>query len=198
MTEIWKSIREFPDYEISNFGRVKSLSREISNGRGTIISKEIILKPSFDTDGYKRISMRKDGKSYTRKIHRLVAQYFLKADKGKSEVNHLDENKANNHVENLEWVNHLENVNYGTRTKRQSNKLMKPIIQYNLDGILIKMYRSTKEAAIDNNISPGCIWNCLSGNRKTAIGYIWKYETKGEPGNVNTSTEQTTYASLCS
>lgn len=93
--EKWEYIRDLDDrYMISNKGRVKSL----------VGSKEKILKPQKDKDGYLLIKLRnKNQKQFTYKVHRLVALHFIPQIEGKNEVNHIDGDKTNNTVENLEW-----------------------------------------------------------------------------------------------
>lgn len=110
--EIWRIVEGFEDYQISNLGRVKSLSRLIlRNGKYPFISKEKILKPRVGKNGYKQLILVKDGKNYTKRIHQLVAIAFLdhKPCKFKMVVNHIDFNKLNNNVDNLEIVTNREN-----------------------------------------------------------------------------------------
>ena len=128
MIELWKDIKDYEGfYQVSNLGRVKSLSRSIYDSRGYMIyRKGKIKKPSFDKNGYPQIGLCKNGTVITRKIHRLVAEAFIPNPENKPEINHKDEDKLNNCVDNLEWVTEKENVNYGYGAKRraESNRLL--------------------------------------------------------------------------
>lgn len=128
MIEVWKDIKDYEGfYQVSNLGRVKSLSRSIHDSRGYMVHlKEKIKKPSFDKNGYPQIGLCKNGTVITRKIHRLVAEAFISNPENKPEINHKDEDKTNNCVSNLEWVTEKENVNYGYGAKRRakSNQLL--------------------------------------------------------------------------
>jgi len=186
VNEVWKTVVGFPDYQVSNLGRVKSLSRYFFNGRGMVHTKDKILKAGLDPKGYYRVSLSKDGQSYTCKVHRLVADAFVENPCNKSSVNHLDENTKNNQVANLEWVSHRENMNYGTKGQRQAQKISRPIIQYSKTGVFISRYKSIKAAASENGFCVGNIWYSLSKNRKYAYGYIWNYESEVKK-HVNTS-----------
>ena len=128
MIELWKDIKDYEGfYQVSNLGRVKSLSRSIYDSRGYMIyRKGKIKKPSVDKNGYPQIGLCKNGTVITRKIHRLVAETFIPNPENKPEINHKDEDKLNNCVDNLEWVTEKENVNYGYGAKRraESNRLL--------------------------------------------------------------------------
>lgn len=116
--EIWKPIIEYEGlYEISNLGRVKSLRRKVKTGFGTRLQPEIILRDQ-NNQGYRNVQLKANGNIKNFKVHTLVAQAFLP----KPEINHIDENKSNNNVENLEWVSHKQNMNCGTVNKRMSDK----------------------------------------------------------------------------
>ena len=131
MEEIWKDIKGYKGlYQVSNLGRVKSLSRERNNQYS---NKEIILKQSQDDKGYCQIILNKDSKRKSYKVHKLVAEMFLdknkfksmpnedrnKIDLNKLQINHINEfEKNNNCVENLEYCTRLYNCNYGTRNER--------------------------------------------------------------------------------
>lgn len=116
--EIWKDIQGYEGkYQVSSCGRVKSLPRKTKNQYG---KEEIIIKQRTDKDGYKRINLYKNGKRKTYLVHYLVAETFLENTNNYSEINHIDECKQNNFVENLEFCTHEYNINYGTRNKRQS------------------------------------------------------------------------------
>lgn len=118
MNEIWININGYDgDYQISNYGQVKSFKR------GT----EKILSPGINNDGYLKIGLSKNGKTKFHNIHRLVAEHFVPGYQEGMVVNHIDEDKTNNHVSNLEWVTIKQNTNHGTGTQRasqtrQSNK----------------------------------------------------------------------------
>ena len=109
--EIWKDIKGFEGhYQVSNFGRVKSIK----------FRKERILKPANNGCGYLYVNLSKNGKYNIYLIHRLVALIFISNPNNLPEINHRDEDKTNNKVENLEWCDRKYNMNYGTRTQRQS------------------------------------------------------------------------------
>jgi hypothetical protein len=157
--EIWKYIEGFQDlYQISNFGRVKSLSRERFNGKGYFYSKEKILKIG-NSSGYCVICIRINKKFNNFYIHRLVAQYFIDNPKNKREVNHIDFIKFNNNVENLEWVSSLENrshsKNFKTSTSiyvgvyynhRRNINCWESSIQINYQHINLGSYDTEEEA----------------------------------------------------
>lgn len=173
MEEQWKNIEGFPYYQVSNFGRVKSLK----NG------KERILKPKKHKTGYLHIALFKNGKHYWRLIHRLVAEAFLPNPNNLSDVNHKDENPQNSNLENLEWVDHKTNINYGTgierRAKTQTNhQNSKTVFQYNLDGTFIREWPSLKEVQRQLGFNNGSISACCLGKCKTSYGFIWKYKNE--------------------
>lgn len=127
MEEIWKDIPKYEKlYQVSNYGRVKSLKRVVScNCRNqyktfkiSYTKKEKILKGRKDKDGYLEVNLCKNGKHSNYKIHRLVALLFINNTNNYDQVNHKDENKLNNNVNNLEWCNAKYNCNYGTRINR--------------------------------------------------------------------------------
>ena len=121
--EVWKDIEGYEGlYQVSNFGNIKSLPKVRHNGRGTYIQKEKILKPSNTSTGYKKIELCKDGKRKGFKVHRLVAIAFIPNPDNKPEVNHIDGNKINNNIDNLEWVTSSENTIHAYETGLNSNK----------------------------------------------------------------------------
>lgn len=159
MEEMWKDIKGYEElYWVSNLGRVKS--------------KRKILKPI--NSEYLKVGLSKNGIQTTKYIHRLVAETFL----GKSDlqVNHKDENKHNNCVDNLEWITFKENMNYGTKQDRESLiKTKYNVLQYDLDGNLIKKWFNLREIIQNTNYKKSNIQYCCLGKNKTAYGYIWKY-----------------------
>ena len=171
--EIWKEISGFENYQVSSFGRVKSLGNNKKR-------KEKILKQNDDGDGYLHVKFCKDGKEQSFRVHRLVAQAFIPNPNNFPQVNHKDENKANNRVENLEWCTHEFNSNYGTRNQRISEantnhpSKSKAVVQLTLDGEFVAEYSSSKEAQ-RNGFHRGNIISCCRGKRKTHKGYLWQY-----------------------
>lgn len=112
--EVWKDIIGYEGkYQISNYGRVKSLPREKKVGYvNTYITPEIILKTYKSKKGYLNITLSKNGKCIDKRNHILVAQHFIPNPNNKPQVNHKDGNKLNNNVENLEWVTNDENIQH--------------------------------------------------------------------------------------
>lgn len=131
------------------------------------------LKPST-TNGegtYLKVSLSKEGKVSKRYIHRLVAEAFIPNPENKPEVNHIDENKQNNCVSNLEWVTEKENANHGTRTQRVTAKISKPVRCVELD----KVFPSQREAARQLDLSQGNITRACQNSARTVGGYHWEY-----------------------
>jgi hypothetical protein len=132
------------------------------------------LKP-FDSHGYLRVIIcNSSGKKKHFPVHRLVCQAFLENPDNKPCVNHIDENKANNTVSNLEWCTHAENNKHGTRTARTC----KSVGQYTLNGELVKVWQSTHEVQRLLGFDSSTISKAARGKIKTAYGYVWKYERK--------------------
>ena len=165
MDEIWHDIDGYEGlYQISNKGRVKSLKW----------GKERILRPGIDGYGYCFIILCNDNVRKTFKLHRLVAQAFIPNLYNKPQVNHLDENKKNNCVDNLEWATAKENINYGTRNERASRK----ILQYSKSGVFIKEWQSSREVERVLGINNSHIIQCCKGRYKSSGGFIWRYKEK--------------------
>lgn len=125
MNEIWKDILDYEGlYQVSSMGRVKSLERYSYKGNRSVQRlKTRILKAGIRKDGYLTVVLRKDGKSTSYLVHRLVASAFICNPNGFNVVNHKDENKQNNDVRNLEWCNSLYNNTYNNiALRRQMNK----------------------------------------------------------------------------
>ena len=169
--EEWKDIEGFEGYQISNYGRVKSLK----------FGKEKILKGGKDTNGYLLVGLWKDGKLVRKLVHRLVAEAFLSNPQNLPEVNHKDEDKANNCVENLEWCGRKYNVNYGTGTERSSEKRRndpkrsKRIDQIDaVTGEVVRQWASTAECG-RNGFGQRNVSACARGVKKQYKGFIWKY-----------------------
>lgn len=200
MIEIWKDIPGYERlYQVSNLGNVRSLNYRRSG-------KSKLLKQGTDKKGYKQVGLWKNSKRKHYSVHRLVAIAFLPNPNNLPQVNHKDENKANNNIDNLEWCDAKYNNNYGTRNERTSEshkgkkgcwyekqlseehkkkiskslkgKNSKPILMYDKEGNFIKRFDSIVDVTEYFGKDRGCgnICNCLKGRRKTAYGFIFKYE----------------------
>lgn len=128
MNEVWKDIKDFEGiYQVSTFGRVKRLSRKTINkgllGEDKELQlKEKILNPSTISKGYKGIVLTKGKKRYPKKVHRLVAEAFIPNPESKPQINHIDCNKSNNNVNNLEWCTNGENQKHAFLNGLNSSK----------------------------------------------------------------------------
>lgn len=162
--EIWRDVQGYKGlYQVSNLGRIKSLYR---NG--------LVLRGSVNNSGYRIVMLYKGGKHKNFLIHRLVAQTFIPNPEHLLQVNHKDENKSNNSVNNLEWCTNRYNNLYHDKAKRTGIKEGKPVAQYTLSGKLIKVWRSSHEAE-KAGYHARHIGECCSGKIKTHQGYIWRF-----------------------
>ena len=162
--EQWKPIKGYEElYEVSNLGRVKSLPRN-----GTI-KEEKILKQYVDRYGYLYVGLR-NKKVKKCKVHRLVAEAFIFNPNNLPQVNHKDENKQNNCVNNLEFCTSKYNVNYGHRAEKVSKKVV--CIKFNGEK---QIFKSSTEAGKTLSIDSSSITKCCKGKRETAGGYVWRY-----------------------
>ena len=163
--EIWKAvaIEGYEHYEVSTMGRV----RNTKNGK--------LKKPQTHVNGYLYMTLYDgDGGKRNVFVHRLVGLTFIENPENKSEINHIDENKQNNCVENLEWCTRSENVNYGTRTEKQAKALSVKVVQLK-DGEPIKIWDSMNQAKRECGFNVGNISKCCRNLMSCYKGFEWKY-----------------------
>lgn len=167
--EEWRQIRGFPDYLVSNYGRVKSLSRNYKYGS----HEDIILKTN-DRRGYRGVTLFRDGARYYKSVHRLVAEAFIPNPDKLPLVNHKDENKSNNRVDNLEWCTRLYNANYGSSRQKISDRVSSKVGQYTKDGVLVAVWDSMTLASKNVGACLSEISKSCKDNRYSAGGYKWR------------------------
>lgn len=159
--ERWTDIKGYEGlYLISDLGNVKSLGNNKTRKEKTL--RLIIL------NGYLIVCLSKNGERKNYYVHRLVAEAFLPNPNNLPEVNHKDENKKNNNVENLEWCDRQYNIDYSNA---------KQVGQYDLNGNLINVWKSTHEIERQTGFHQSNISACCRGERyyKTAYNYCWQY-----------------------
>lgn len=184
--EVWKDIVGYEGYyQVSNLGEVKSVDRYVAtvgNPSGRRLVKGRILNQSKRTikheQGYCFVSLSKDNIATTYAVHRLVAQAFIPNPDNLPFINHKDEDKQNNNVDNLEWCTVAYNNSYGTARERGGKKKSIPVVKFGLDGCLIKRYKSLAAAAKEEYVTKGNLANvCVNRNgKKTLNGFIFMYE----------------------
>lgn len=187
--EIWRDVNNYEGlYQVSNQGNVRSLDRprknyDINTGGFTeILIKGKYLKPRITPFGYKAVLLSKNSKRKWYFVHKLVAEAFIDNPDELPFVNHKDENKLNNNVENLEWCTHKYNDNYGTRNERISKAKINNT--YNVKSVQCietgVIYPSIREASRQTNIPNTNISACCKGKYgyKTAGGFHWKYTSE--------------------
>jgi hypothetical protein len=175
-TEIWKDITGYEGlYQVSNLGRVKSLPRERKTyGKRTYKTKSLLMDAPISEKGYLRVCLSKDGKQRSYFVHRLVAVAFLDNKNSYPVVNHINGNKLDNRIENLEFCTQSHNVKEAYRIGLEK-KAGRRVEQYTKDMELIKLWDSVSEAQRYLGIEATNIVKCCRGKGKTAGGFVWRY-----------------------
>jgi hypothetical protein len=189
--EIWKDIDGFSSYQISNQGRLKSKAKRYKSKRSVngliqefwVDRKELIRNPTYDSWGYLQAGLKSDdGSNRNIKIHILVAKCFIgEKPTNKHQVNHKDENKTNNKVDNLQWVTQSQNMRHNNLhirkgLKNRNNHLSKKVVKYDLDMNFICEYPSISEASRQTKDKVNNIVRVCKCTRKTSKGFIWRYK----------------------
>ena len=197
MNEEWRDVVGYEGlYQVSNYGNIKSCDRYVNSRYGCKrFSKGIMLKKVLNSDGYHVVALCKDGKHREGKVHRLVAEAFIPNPENKPCIDHINTNRTDNVVENLRWVTPKENSNnkitlqsirgenaywFGKHQKEEakekiSKRNSKRIYQCDLDGNVIRIYKSAVDASNELKCVPTAIRNCLRGRCKSCKGFTWKY-----------------------
>lgn len=193
--EIWKAIEGFEGlYEISNQGVVRSSGREIVYADGRVYKYKQQVRKLTLNKGYLYVTLRKNGQTYSRKVHRLVAQAFIPNPLKKTCIDHVNTNKLDNRADNLRWVTHSENMMNDITRRNMSNRLkewladkivkvkkekgyIKKVFQFNKDGELIKEFDSMAEASKITGICLSSISQNCNGSTSYshAGGYLWSF-----------------------
>jgi len=156
MEEIWKTIEEFPNYEVSNMGRIYSKK------------SNIYLKPMKNRDGYLKVALYINNKRHFKFVHQLVGQAFIPNPNNYTEINHLDLDKTRNTVDNLEWSSRTHNIQHSHG---------KIVQQYDINGNLISEFPSCGYAGITLGVPYGSIWYAIQKSKNHLYnGFIWKYK----------------------
>jgi hypothetical protein len=167
-------------YEVSDTGLVRSLTREVIYKNGTKATfKGKILKITTTPKGYGAVflsNQNTEGYKTSRLVHRLVAEAFIPNPENKPQINHIDGDKLNNHVSNLEWVTNLENhIHKLENGLVPSSHVPKRVGKFTKEGELLETFNSIYAAAKSMNTRQWEISRCVNGQRATFKKFVWKY-----------------------
>lgn len=158
VSERWLPINNYEGYyEVSNLGNVRGLDRYVNRNGFKMKITGHTMKPAKGKFGYMSVQLRKDGRVQRKYVHRLVAESFLGVPDG-LEINHIDENKQNNCLSNLEWVTRSKNLKHNNGSRRRVLHRMKPVIVF--DGVSAERYESINSAARSLGASPTLVSKC--------------------------------------
>ena len=171
--EEWRSIDGYPNYQVSNLGRVKSIKRKVKKWNGYRTVSECILKPRKNRYGYLQLLLSNENKRKTMLVHRLVCEAFLPNPLNLPQINHLNEDKTDNRLENLEYCTAKYNCNFGTRNERLAKEFSKPVKCLETG----KIYPSTMYLEKELGFNHSNIVSCCNKKYgyKTYKGFHWEY-----------------------
>lgn len=173
---MWRDVEGYEGlYQVNERGEVKSVQRVKQNNLGYQAINERLLAQVPDRDGYLRVCLSRDGKHSPKLVSRLVAKAFIPNPNNLPVVNHMDENKQNNNVDNLEWCSVKYNTCYGSGLLKAAMKNGRPVVQIE-NGKIINEFYSTQKASTETGIPQANIYKVCTGNRKTAGGYEWRFK----------------------
>jgi hypothetical protein len=182
--EIWKDVVGYEGlYQVSNYGRLKSLTRRcrLPNKKPISVPYERILVTSI-TNGYCKKMICKDGKMFNTNIHRLEALAFIPNPENKPCIDHIDGNRKNNCLYNLRWCTVKENMNNKITVQRISEGKLgslhpqsKRVAQLDMNGNVVKIWGSIREAEREGGFHGSSISACCLGKEKSHYGYMWKH-----------------------
>ncbi len=183
MKEEWKEIPGYEGlYEASSLGRIRSMDKTIRTYNGGSYTRPGALKTAcINKSGYSRLNLCKDGIVKPCLVHRLVAKTFIPNELNLPEVNHINEDKLDNRIENLEWCSHQHNMNWGHHNENVGRANGKPVVQFTIEGTKVKEYYSSHEASRMTGIIEQGINLCCLGRRQHAGGFRWKYANDSTP-----------------
>lgn len=181
--EMWKPIKNYEDsYEVSNLGRVRSNDRYTPTWNGEVFKKGVVKTLKEDKDGYYKVWLSKNSKKKPFFVHRLVAQAFIDNFDDLPVVNHIDGDKKNNVVTNLEWCTRSYNDKHAFKLGLRSPSCggtSKRVLRMNPNNGSIKIYDSLSAAARDLNVTPQNISYCANGLQEMANGFYWVFIDEG-------------------
>ena len=183
--EWWKYVVGYENlYMVSNFGNVKSVDHYVKSRGGVRLVKGRIIKQTLAGGGYYCVSLCKDNVVKTHSVHRLVAQAFIPNPENKQCINHLNKDRTDNRIENLEWCTHKENNDWLDHNElisvkmTNNSKTSKPVLQFTLDGQFVAEYPSSMEAERQTGINHSNICQSCKGNKNYTHcgGFKWKFK----------------------
>lgn len=176
MNEVWKDISGYDGlYQVSSFGRFRSLDTILKMKNGIDRFHEgHVIQPYVANDGYLMINLTKDSVRRSYKAHRIVAEAFIANPFKRPFVNHKNENKQDNRVENLEWCTNKYNIRYGTTQKKRIEKIGWKVRQFSADGTYIQTFISMRAASRILKIPMNGIYDNCNGKTKSYKGFIFQ------------------------